>query len=30
MDLLKSDLTFYSEYSAEYSQRKYDKKQTRK
>ena len=29
-DLLKSDLTFYSEYSTEYSQRKYDKKQTRK
>ena len=29
-NLLKSDLTFYSEYSAEYSQRKYDKKQKRK
>ena len=26
-DLLKSDLTFHSEYSAEYSQRKYVKKQ---
>ena len=26
-DLLKSDLTFYSEYSAEHSQRKYVKKQ---
>ena len=25
-DLLRSDLTFYSEYSAEYSQRKYIKK----
>ena len=29
-DLLKRDLTFYSEYSTEYSQRKYDKKQKRK
>ena len=29
-DLLKSDLTFYSEYSAECSQRKYNKKQKRK
>ncbi len=29
-DLLKSDLTFYSEYSAEHSQRKYVKKQKRK
>ncbi len=26
-DLLRSDLTFYLEYSAEYSQRKYVKKQ---
>ena len=29
-DLLKSDLTFYSEYSVKYSQRKYYKKQIQK